>query len=76
MEKKDRNEFLSNCPTIIFDQELFISLVSKMKRLHTLYSHVCYAMAYYHKKLQNLNIETGTVIACPNFGNWLQAFWG
>ena len=50
MEKKVRNKFLSRCPTIIFDQELFITLVFEMNRLQKLYSHVCYAMAYYHKK--------------------------
>ena len=65
-EKNVRNEFLSSCPSIICDQELFIILVFEMNRLHKLYYHVCYAMAYYHKKFQNLNIGTRTVIACLN----------
>ena len=41
-----------------------------------IYSHVCYAMAYYHKKFQNFNIKTLTIIACLNFKNWLWAFRG
>ena len=31
--KKVRNKFLSSCPSIIFDQELFITLVSEMNKL-------------------------------------------
>ena len=38
--KESRNEFLWSCPSIICDQELFITLVSEINRLHKLYSHV------------------------------------
>ena len=49
IEKKVKNKFFSSCPTFVFDQKLFITLVSQVNILHKLYSHVCYAMAYHHK---------------------------
>ena len=73
-EKKVKNDFFSSCSTFVLDQKLFIILVSQINILHKLYFHVCYAMAYYHKKFQNFNIKTLTIIACPNFKNWLWAF--
>ena len=74
--KKVKNKIFCSCPTFIFDQKLFITLVSQIIMLHKLYSHVRHAMAYHHKKFQNLNIKTLTIIACPNFKNWLWAFRG
>ena len=76
MKKKVKNKFFSTCPTFVFDQKLFITLVSQINILHKLYSHVRYAMAYYHKKFQNFNIKTLTIVACSNFKNWLWAFRG
>ena len=73
--KKNSNFFFfSSCPTFVFDQKLLITLVSQIIILHKLYSHVCYAMAYHHKKFQIFNIKTLTIIACLNFKNWLWAF--
>ena len=74
IEKKTQNKFFSSYPTFDFNQKLFITLVSQINILHKLYSHVRYAMAYHHKKFQNFNIKTLTIIACPNFKNWLWAF--
>ena len=76
LKKEVKNKFFSSYPTFIFDQKLFITFVSQINVLHKLYSHVCYAMAYHHKKFQNFNIKTLTIIACPNFKNWLWAFRG
>ena len=73
IKKKVKNNFFYNCPTFVFDQNMFIPLVSQINILHKLYSHVCYAMTYHHKKFQNFNIKTLTIIACPNFKNWLWA---
>ena len=76
IEKKSQKQFFSSCPAFVFDQKLFITLVSQINILHKLYSHVCHAMAYHHKKFQNFNIKTLITIACPNFENWLWAFRG
>ena len=75
-KKKVKNNFFSSCPTFVFDQKLFITLASQINILHKLYSHVQYAMTYHHKKFQNFNIKTLTIIACLNFKNWLWAFRG
>ena len=75
-EKKVKNNFFCNYPTFVFDQKLFITLVSQINFLHKLYSHVHYEKAYEHKKFQNFNIKTLTTIACPNFKNWFWAFRG
>ena len=69
LKKKVKTNFFSSCPTFIFDQNLFITLVSQINILHKLYSHVRYAMAYHHKKFQNFSIKTLTIIANPNFKN-------
>ena len=69
LKKKIKNNFFSSYPTLVFDQKLFITLVSQINILHKLYSYVCYAMAYHHKKFQNFNIKTLTIIACRNFKN-------
>ena len=76
LKKKSKIIFFSSYPTCIFDQKLLITLVSQIIMLHKLYSHVRHAMAYHHKKFQNFNIKTLTIIACPNFKNWLWAFRG
>ena len=74
LKKKVKTNFFSSCPTFIFYQKLIITLVSQINILRKLYSDVRYAMAYHHKKFQNFNIKTLTIIACPNFKNWLWAF--
>ena len=73
LKKKVKNNFFSICPTFVFDQKLFITLVSQINKLCF---HVHYVMAYHHKKFQNFNIKTLTIIACLNFKNWLWAFRG
>ena len=60
--KKNVNFFGSNCPTFVFVQNLFITLVSQINLLHKLYFHVCYERAYDDKKFQNFNIKTLTTI--------------
>ena len=74
LKKKVKNNFFSSYPTFVFNQKLIITLVSQINILYKFYSHVRYAMAYDHKKFQNFNIKTLTIIACPNFKNWLWAF--
>ena len=69
MKNKVKNNFFSSCPFFVFDQKLFITLVSQINILHKLYSHVHYAMAYHHKKFQNFNIKTLTIIVCLNLKN-------
>ena len=61
-------------PYFVFDQNLLIPLVFQINILHKLYCYVHYAMAYYYKKFQNFSIKILTIIACPNFKNWLWAF--
>ena len=74
LKKIVKNFKNSSCPIFVFDQNLYIIFFSKIRILHKLYSHVCYAMAYHHKKFQNFNIKTLTIIVCPNFKNWLWTF--
>ena len=68
-DKKVKNNFFSSCPTFVFDQKLFINLVSQINILHKLYFHVHYAMAYHHKKFQNFNINTLTITSKFGFGH-------
>ena len=50
IEKKSKKKVFSSCPTFVFDQKLFITLVSQINILHKLHFHVRYGMAYHHKK--------------------------
>ena len=74
LKKESKITFFCICPTLVFDQKLFISLVSEIYILHKLYSHVRYKNAYHHKKFQNFSIKT--IIASPDLKNWLWAFRG
>ena len=76
LKKRVKKKVFSSCPTFVFDQKLFITIVSQINILHKLHSHVRYGVAYHHKKFQKFNIKTLTIIACPNFKNWLWAFRG
>ena len=63
--KKSQNNFFCNYPTFVFEQNLFIILVSQINFLHRLYFHVHYEKAHKQKKFQNFNIKTLTTIASP-----------
>ena len=45
LKKIVKNNFFANYPTFVFDQKLFITLVSQIKFLHKLYFHVLYGKA-------------------------------
>ena len=67
IEKQKSKIIYYYCPTFVFDQKLFITLVSQINFLRKLYSHVCYEKASQHRKFQTFSIKTLTTIACPNF---------
>ena len=50
IEKKSQKYIFFGYSLFVFDQKLFITLVSQINILHKLYSYICYVMAYHHKK--------------------------
>ena len=74
IERKSQKHLFCNCPIFIPDQKLFTTLISQINFLHKQYFHIRYEKAYQHKKFQNFNIKTLTIIACVNFKNWFWAF--
>ena len=61
-QKKINFFFFRSCPTFVFDQKLFIILVSQINFMHKLYFDVHYETAYHHKKFQNFSIKNLTTI--------------
>ena len=69
IKKRLLKKCFSSCPSIVFNQKLFVTVFSINDSLHKLHFHVHYEEVYLYKSFQKFSIKTLTKIAYPNFKN-------